>query len=213
MLVADYEFAARHSARPVKALLTGPYTLAALSTDSHYNDRRSLVIDLAAALNQEAKALAAAGAPLLQLNEPAILKHKDDAPLFLEAIARTLDGVATATALYTWFGDAAGILPGLLDLPVDVIGLDFVWGPGNWEALRRGPFDRALGFGIVDARNTRLESAEEIAASVKRVSEVVPPERLYVNPSCGLEYLPRETAFEKLKRTAEGVRRAEPVAV
>jgi 5-methyltetrahydropteroyltriglutamate--homocysteine methyltransferase len=213
MLVADYEFAARHSARPVKALLTGPYTLAALSADLHYNDRRRLVRDLAAALNQEARALAAAGVALLQLNEPAILKRKDDAPLFLEAIATTLDGVDTETAVYTWFGDAAGILPGLLELSVDVIGLDFVWGPGNWEALRHGTFDKALGFGIVDARNTRLESSEEIAESVRRVSEVVPTERLYVNPSCGLEYLPRETAFEKLKRTAEGVRRAETVAV
>lgn len=213
MLVADYEFAARHSARPVKALLTGPYTLAALSADSHYNDRRALVMDLAAALNQEAKALAAAGAPTVQLNEPAILKNKDDAPLFLEAIGKTLDGVETETALYTWFGDAGGILPGLLELPLDAIGLDFVWGPGNWEALRRGSFDRALGFGIVDARNTRLETADEIAERVRQVADIVPAERLYVNPSCGLEYLPREVAFEKLKRTVEGVRRAEPVAV
>ena len=213
MLVADYEFAARHSEKPVKALLTGPYTLAALSTDSHYSDPRKLVMDLAAALNQEAKALAAAGAPFLQLNEPAILKHKDDAQLFLEAIARTLDGVDTETSLYTWFGDASGILPALLELPVDVLGLDFVWGLGNWEALRRGSFDKALGFGIVDARNTRLEPAEEIAESIRRVSEVVPAERLYVNPSCGLEYLPREVAFEKLKRTVEGVRRAEAVTV
>jgi 5-methyltetrahydropteroyltriglutamate--homocysteine methyltransferase len=213
ILVADYEFAARHSEKPVKAVLTGPCTLAALSANSHYGDRRSLLMDLATALNQEAKALAAAGAPIVQLNEPAIVKSKDDAPLFLEALARTLDGVSAETALYTWFGDAGGILPGLLELPVGTIGLDFVWGPGNWEALRRGAFDKALGFGIVDARNTRLETAEEIAESVKRVCEVVPAERLYVNPSCGLEYLPREVAFEKLKRTVEGARRASAVTV
>ena len=213
MLVRDYEFAAGQSTKPVKALITGPYTLAALSADSHYGDRRRLVLDLAEALNQEAKALAAAGAPLIQVNEPAIVKHKDDAPLLLEAIAKTLDGVGTETALYTWFGDAAGILPSLMDLPVDVIGLDFIWGPGNWDALARGSFTKRLGFGIVDARNTRLESAEEIAEQVRRVSELVPPDRLDVNPSCGLEYLPREVAFEKLKRMVEGVRRAEAVAV
>ncbi len=147
------------------------------------------------------------------MNEPAIVKHKDDAPLLLEAIAKTLDGVGAETALYTWFGDAAGILPSLMDLPLDVIGLDFIWGPGNWDALARGPFSKRLGFGIVDARNTRLESAEEIAEQVRRVSELVPPDRLDVNPSCGLEYLPREVAFEKLKRMVEGVRRAEAVAV
>ena len=70
-----------------------------------------------------------------------------------------------------------------------------------------------LGFGIIDARNTRMEPVEEIAEQIQRVSEFVPAERLYVNPSCGLEYLPREVAFEKLKRLAEGVRRAEAVVV
>jgi len=213
VLVRDFEFAAAHSTKPVKAMLTGPYTLAALSTDSHYGDRRGLVLDLAQALHQEALALAAAGAPFIQVNEPAIVHNKDDAPLLHEAITRMLDGVGTRTALQTWFADAAGILPLLNDLPVDVIGLDFVWGPANWDALKAGPFTKDLGFGIVDARNTRMETADEIATQIRRVAELVPAERLYVNPSCGLEYLPREVAFEKLKRMVEGVRRAEAVAV
>ena len=208
MLVRDYEFAAAHSDKPVKALITGPYTLAALSTDSHYGDRRRLTLDIADALNQEAKALAAAGAPIIQVNEPAILRHKEDAPLLQEAISRVLHEVDAETALYTWFGDADGILPQLLELPVDVIGLDFVWGPGNWEALKRTAFTKGLGFGIVDARNTKMESVQEIVERIERISELVPPDRLYVNPSCGLEYLPREVAFEKLKRLAEGVRAA-----
>lgn len=213
VLVRDYEFAARHSQKPVKALITGPYTLAALSTDSHYGDLRGLVLDLADALHEEALALAAAGAPVIQINEPAILRHKEHAPLLLEALTRMLDGVQAETALYTWFGDTDGILPQLLELPVDVIGLDFVWGPGNWEALKRTVFTKGLGFGIVDARNTKMESSEEIVEQIRRVGEFVPSERLYVNPSCGLEYLPREAASEKLKRLVEGVRRAEGVAV
>ncbi len=213
ILVRDYEFAAGHSTKPVKALITGPYTLAALSTDSHYGDRRSLVLDLAEALHEEAKALAAAGAPVIQVNEPAILRHKEDAPLLQEAITRMLDGIGVETAVYTWFGDADGILPQLLELPVDLIGLDFVWGPANWDALRRTPFSKRLGFGIIDARNTKMESVEQIAERIKEVSDLVPPDRLDVNPSCGLEYLPREVAFEKLKRMVEGVRRAEAVAV
>ena len=209
ILVRDYEFAAHHSEKPVKALITGPYTLAALSSDSHYGDRRRLVLDLAEALHQEALALAAAGAPIIQVNEPAILRHKEDAPLLQEALVRMLDAVGTETALYTWFGEADGILPQLMELPVDVIGLDFVWGPGNWEALKRTVFTKGLGFGIVDARNTKMESVDEIAERIRRVGEFVAAERLYVNPSCGLEYLPREVAFEKLKRLVEGVRAAE----
>jgi 5-methyltetrahydropteroyltriglutamate--homocysteine methyltransferase len=216
MLVRDYKFAASHSEKPVKALITGPYTLAALSSDSHYGDRRRLVLDLAEALHQEALALAAAGARVIQVNEPAILRHKEDAPLLQEALARMLDslpasgrGVQAETALYTWFGDANGILPQLMELPVDVIGLDFVWGPGNWEALKRTVFTKRLGFGIVDARNTKMESLEDIVERIRRVGEFVPADRLYVNPSCGLEYLPREVAFEKLKRLVEGVQAAE----
>ncbi len=209
ILVRDYKFAADHSTKPVKALITGPYTLAALSTDSHYGDRRPLVLALAEALHQEALALAAAGAPVIQVNEPAILRQKEDAPLLQDAIATILEGVEIESALYTWFGDANGILPQLMELPVDVIGLDFVWGPGNWEALKRTVFTKTLGFGIVDARNTKMESAEEIVEQIRRVGEFVPAERLYVNPSCGLEYLPREAAFEKLKRLVEGVRAAE----
>jgi len=187
--------------------------VAALSADNHYGDRRRLVLDLAEALRQEALALAAAGAPFIQLNEPAIVHAKQDAPLLQEALAKMLDGVEAETALYTWFGDAAGILPALADTPVDVIGLDFVWGPANWDELRRAPFSKGLGFGVVDARNTRMETADEIVEQVRRVCEVVPAERLHVNPSCGLEYLPREVAFEKLKTLAEGVRRAGAVAV
>lgn len=213
ILVRDYAFAAANSSKPVKAVLTGPYTLAALSSDSHYNDRRKLVLDLAGALRQEALALAAAGAPFIQINEPAILWHKDDVGLLTEALGRLLDGVETQTAAYTWFTDADGILEQLLELPVDVIGLDFVWGPRNWDALSRTVFTKALGLGIVDARNTRLESPQEIAEHVRRVSEFVAPDRLYVNPSCGLEYLPREVAFEKLKRMVEGARLAEKVPV
>jgi len=208
ILVRDYEFAGRHSEKPVKALITGPYTLAALSTDAHYGDRRRLVLDLAEALHQEALALAAAGAPVIQVNESAILRHKEDAPLLQEAVAAILEGVDMESALYTWFGDANDILPQLMELPVDVIGLDFVWGPGNWEALKRTVFTKGLGLGIVDARNTKMESVEEIVEQIRRVGEFVPTEKLYVNPSCGLEYLPREVAFEKLKRLVEGVRAA-----
>ncbi len=213
ILVRDYQFAAGQSAKPVKALITGPYTLAALATDSHYGDRRRLVLDLAEALHQEAKALAAAGAPIIQVNEPAILRHKEDATLLQEAITKMLDGIGTETALYTWFGGADGILPQLLELPVDVIGLDFVWGPANWGALKGTPFTKRLGFGIIDARNTKMESVEEIAKRIREVSELVPPDRLDLNPCCGLEYLPREVAFEKLMRMVEGVRRAVAVAV
>ena len=213
ILVRDYQFAAQHSPRPVKAVLTGPYTLATLSLDQHYGSLRELALALAHELRQEVQALAQAGAPVIQISEPAIVRRKEDMGLLAEALRRLLERVQAETAFYTSFGDANGILPQLLELPVNTIGLDFVWGPANWEALQRVRFEKKLGFGIIDARNTRLESLDQIAEAIRRVTSFVPAERLYVNPSCGLEYLPREVAFEKLKRMVDGVRRAQGVAV
>ena len=158
------------------------------------------------------QALAEAGAPIIQVNDPVIVFNKDDIDIFSRALTRMLNGVQAETAVYTWFGSAAGILPALLDLPVATIGLDFVSGRDNWEAVKSVRFDKKLGAGIVDGRNTRIESIEQIEESIRRLSQSVTPDRIYVNPSCGLEYLPRETAFEKLKRMVDGARKAEPVA-
>ena len=219
--VEDYRFAAAHSPRPVKALVTGPYTLAALSANEHYGSFGELVLALAGELRQEVLALEKAGAPIIQVNEPAILKRKDDFPLLQRALERMMDGVRAEAHLYTWFDDIDGLYPQILELPFSTIGLDFVMGGANYEVIRRAPFtstgggfasgEKRLGLGIIDARNTRLETVEQIVERIRRVSDTVPPDRLYVNPSCGLEYLPREVAQAKLARMVEGVRRAQEV--
>ena len=211
--VRDYSFAAEHSAKPVKPVLTGPYTLARLSVDKHYHDNESLALALAEALNQEAKALEEAGATLIQFNEPVILKQKDDFASFAAICRRLVHGLTAETSLYLYFGDAEGIYPQLLELPFDLIGLDFVMGAANEALLRNAPFTKKLGLGIVDARNTRLESPEQIAERIRSLSDGVDPENVHVSPSAGLEFLPREVAQEKLRLLAEGVRKAEGVLV
>jgi len=211
--VRDYRFAKEHSPRPVKAVLTGPYTLARLSTNSHYKGLRAFVLDLAQVLNQEAKALQEAGAAFIQFDEPAIVRNKGDFRLFREAMTLLSAGLTVKTALYTYFGDISGMYPEFLDLPFQVFGLDFVMGEAHWALLRDFPADRELGLGIVDARNTRMETVEEIVRAVQRISRVVPPSRLYVNPSCGLEFLPRSSAYQKLARLVEGARKAQEVRV
>jgi len=207
----DYRFAAAHSPRPVKALVTGPYTLAALSANEHYGSFSELVLALAGELRQEVLALEKAGAPIIQVNEPAILKQKEDFPLFRQALERMMEGVTAEAHLYTWFGDIEGLFPQILELPFSAIGLDFVMGPANYEIIRRAPFTKKLGLGIVDARNTKLETVEQIVDNIRRVSDVVSLEALYVNANCRLEYLPREAAQAKLARMAEGVGRAQEV--
>ncbi len=211
--VRDYTFAVEHSAKPVKPVLTGPYTLARLSVDQHYGAVDALAGALAEALNQEAKALQEAGATLIQFNEPAILQHKEDFSQFATVCRRLVDGLTVETALYLYFGDVEGIYPQLLDLPFDLIGLDFVMGAKNEALLKSAPFTKKLGLGIVDARNSKLESADEIAERIRTLAAGVAPDQVHISPSAGLEFLPREVAQEKLRRLAAGVRQAEAVLV
>jgi 5-methyltetrahydropteroyltriglutamate--homocysteine methyltransferase len=208
---AEYEFARTQSPVPVKALVTGPYTLAALSSDQHYGSLRDLTLALAAELRNEVLALEKAGAPIIQVNEPAILRQKQDFALFRQALETMMDGVLAEAHLYTWFGDIDGLYPQILELPFAAIGLDFVKGPANWDVIARKPFTKKLGLGIIDARNTRLESVDEIASAVRRASALVEPDMIYVNPSCGLEYVPREVAQAKLARMVQGARQAQEV--
>jgi 5-methyltetrahydropteroyltriglutamate--homocysteine methyltransferase len=207
----DYEFAAVQSPVPVKAVVTGPYTLAALSANHYYGSLRELVLALAGELRNEVLALERAGAPIIQVNEPAILQQKEDFPLLRQALGVMMDGVRTEAHLYTWFGDIGGLYPQVLELPFAAIGLDFVKGPANWDVIAARPFTKNLGLGVVDARNTMLESDDDIVGAVRRASGIVSPDGIYVNPSCGLEYLPREVAQAKLIRMVEGVRRAQEV--
>ncbi len=211
--VRDYAFAVEHSAKPVKPVLTGPYTLARLSIDNHYNNNEALALAFAEALNREAKALQEAGATLIQFNEPAILKQKDDIASFAKICERLVDGLTAETSLYLYFGDVEGIYAEIQQLPFDLIGLDLVMGAANAELLAGATFKKKLGLGIIDARNTRLETPDQIAKQIRRLSDGIDPDSVHVSPSAGLEFLPREVAQEKLRLLAEGVRKAEGVLV
>ncbi len=207
--VADFSFAAAHSQRPVKPVVTGPFTLSVLSRDEFYGNQDQLVMALAAALNQELKALVQAGAGVIQVDEPGLLAHRHRFPLFRRAMDVLWDGVKAQRALYTYFGHIEGLYPAILDLPIDILGLDFVAGAKNWDVLRNAKFTKQLGLGIVDARNTKMETPEVVADACRRAAEIVPADRLHVGPSAGLEFLPRKVAQRKLEVLAAGVRRAQ----
>jgi 5-methyltetrahydropteroyltriglutamate--homocysteine methyltransferase len=210
--VADYQFAAAESPKPVKAVLPSPYSLASHSIDDHYGGRRDdLVLDLASAVNQEARALADAGAPVVQLNEPMLTWHKDDVSLARRGLERAFDGVNTERQVNFYFGDLNGVLGSLVELPVEIIGLDFVMGPANFQAIEAVQLNQKLCAGVVDARNTRLESEPDLTTAIRRLSEVVGYDRLLVSPNMGLEFLPRERALEQLRGMVAVARRAEGV--
>jgi 5-methyltetrahydropteroyltriglutamate--homocysteine methyltransferase len=212
ILLDEFRFAAQASPVPVKAVLCGPYTLAALSKDEHYGNRAEVLADLARALNGEARDLAAVGATAIQFDEPALAAVPGQPPGDLEAFrsvaGELVERVEATTILATYFGDVGAHGASFFELPFGGFGLDFVSGPATFDLIARFPADRVLQAGIADARNTRLEAAPALGETIDRLVRHVEPERLWISPSCGLEFLPREAAKRKLERLAEVKERA-----
>jgi 5-methyltetrahydropteroyltriglutamate--homocysteine methyltransferase len=204
--VEAYRFAASVASRPVKAVLPGPVTFARLSVDEHYRDHESFVLAIARVLAQEAFELQAAGAPVIQIDEPALLGAPEDLELAGRALGVITGELDTETLLVTYFGDAKRLGTELFRLPVEGFGFDLVAGPENAELIRQRPNGRVQA-GIVDARNTKLEPTEELVRVIESLARTVPPDSLLVSPSAGLEFLPRDKARAKLQRLSEAVER------
>ena len=199
ILADEWRFAQDNSSVPVKAVVTGPATLAALAKDEHYGTRRALAAAFAEALVPEVEALARRGAAQIQIDEPILARD----PAELETVRETLGPLAAAKGraeltLFTYFGDVAKIYPAVLALPADVIGLDLVVGAKTWDRIAKEGSDKPLVLGLVDARNTRSEDPSALAAQIRKLRGRVDLEHSYVSPSNGLEFLPRAKAREKL---------------
>lgn len=202
--VEAFEFAQQVARRPVKAVLPGPITFARLSVDEYYGDYERFVMAIAQVLSQEAFELRAAGARVIQIDEPSLLHAPEDLGLAARAIStvtKDLDG--TDVVLAGYFADAKRLGAGLYDLPVAHFGFDLVSGPENVEIIRQAPSGVRIQAGISDARNTRLEPVDELVRTIESLAEIVGADRLLVSPSAGLEFLPREKARAKLQRLCE----------
>lgn len=207
VLVEDWRFAQGHSRAPVKAALTGPVTLASLSSDAHYGNPHTLALDLAAALAQEVRALVKAGARYLQVDEPILSREPGSFGLVAEAFERIAKekGEAEIT-LAVFFGDVAGIFRDLSLLSADVLLLDLVQGAKTWSEIARHGSDTPLALGLIDARNTRLEDPKVVAAKVRELRERIDLGRAFLCPSNGLEFLPRSRARDKLRILVESAK-------
>jgi 5-methyltetrahydropteroyltriglutamate--homocysteine methyltransferase len=210
IFLADYLFARSCTTKPLKVVLPGPYTVVTLSEDRYYKDERPFLRSIAEILNEEAQTLAKAGAVVIQFDEPALGFGKPPIKQVVEAINIATSGVKAKTAVYTYFGSLDGTLEALQHCRADLIGVDVVSDPKAIGAVKRLKWTKELAVGCLDARNTKLESVVELHALFDVVRKVVPQDRLYVNPNCGLEFLPFEQASQKLKRLVEAVRTYRP---
>jgi 5-methyltetrahydropteroyltriglutamate--homocysteine methyltransferase len=202
LVLSEFEFARQNSAKPVKPVLTGPYTLARHSVNQHaaYKDIEVLTRAYTQALTPEIGALAKAGAEVIQVDEPAILKYPKDLPILQRTLlALTKPKLKAKILLYVYFGDPLPIYDRMQQLPVDVLGFDFTYNPKLVERVVSSGAQKPLAFGLVDARNTKLEDPEHLAHQIDRMLLRVKGEFCYLSPSCGLEFLPRDRALAKLK--------------
>jgi 5-methyltetrahydropteroyltriglutamate--homocysteine methyltransferase len=213
--VRDVEFLRSLTERRIKITVPGPFTMTQQAQNDHYSDDRSLALAYAEAVNEELRDLKAAGADVVQIDEPYLQARPEAAREYaLEAIDRALDGIEGETVLHTCFGYAhivhdrpsgypflrelAGSAATHLSLEAAQPDLD----PGVLRELG----DKVIVLGVLDLGSGEAETAETVAERIRRALTVLPPERLVVAPDCGMKYLSRELAFRKLEAMVAGAR-------
>jgi 5-methyltetrahydropteroyltriglutamate--homocysteine methyltransferase len=200
VLRREFEVARGATDRVVKPVLTGPYSLAQASIlEGGYRTRRELARAYAEILAQEVAELVHAGAALIQVDEPYLLRHPEDADLVREGLATVAAARGQAhLALYTFFGDALPLWDTIMGMPVDLVGLDLTYGPGLADRIAVASAPRTLVLGVVDGRNTKLETRDGVFPLLDRALKGLRGP-VALGPSCGLELLPRARARAKLE--------------
>ena len=211
--VRDLSFLREHTKRLAKITLPGPFTMTLQAENAHYPDRESLAHDFALAVNAEIKDLFAAGADVVQIDEPWMQAYPDQARGFgLDALNRALEGVTGTTVVHLCFGYAhlvknkpAGysFLPELENCAAKEISIEAAQPNLDLAILRELP-SKTIVLGVLDLGDPRIETPEAVAARVRRALKLVGAERLVVAPDCGMKYLSREVAFGKLRAMVEG---------
>jgi len=214
--ISDLLFLKKHTSRKTKITLPGPFTMAQQAQDDHYGDEEAVAMAFAAAVNEELRDLKAAGADVIQLDEPWLqARHERAARYGVKAINRALEGIPGTTVVHLCFGYAAAVkekpsgysfLPQLADTRATQISIEAAQPRLDLGVLRElAP--KIVMLGVLDLGDPKVESAEVVAERIRAGLAHVGPERLVAAPDCGMKYLPREVAYGKLKALAEGAAR------
>ena len=209
--VRDLEFLRANTDHTVKMTVPGPFTMAQQAQNDHYPDAEAAAMDYAAAVNAEIRDLHAAGADIVQIDEPYMQARPDAARQYgLAALNAALDGVGGTTAVHICFGYAAIIherpegysfLPELAGCPVDQISIETAQSGLDLGVLS-DLTDKTIILGVIDLSDPEVESADTVAARVRRAYDRLPPERIVIATDCGMKYLPRESAEGKMAAMA-----------
>jgi 5-methyltetrahydropteroyltriglutamate--homocysteine methyltransferase len=209
----DVRFLRANTGHRIKITVPGPFTMAQQAQNDYYQDDEEMVADYAAAVNAEIQDLFAAGADIVQIDEPYLQARAEKARKYgVDGLKRALRDVKGTTAVHLCFGYAAIIherpsgysfLSELADTPVDQISIETAQSSLDCSILRKLP-GKTIILGVLDLSNNNIEQPETVAARIRRALEHVSAERIVVAPDCGMKYLPREVAFGKLQAMVNG---------
>jgi 5-methyltetrahydropteroyltriglutamate--homocysteine methyltransferase len=209
----DVAFLRSETDRPIKVTIPGPFTMTRLVQDDHYHDEDALIEAYADAVNAELHDLAAAGADIVQLDEPYLQSNADEAARNgISAINRALEGIECTTAIHLCFGYAYVVkdkpsgyafLEELEDSAADQISIEAAQ-PKLDPSVLPALSSKTIIYGVLDLGDKEIETADTVAKRIRAALAHIEPERLVIAPDCGMKYLPRATAQGKLKALVDG---------
>ncbi|CAG0980736.1 MAG: 5-methyltetrahydropteroyltriglutamate--homocysteine methyltransferase [Rhizobiaceae bacterium] len=211
--VRDVQFLRANTDRTIKITVPGPFTMSQQAQNDFYESEEALAMDYAEAVNAEIRDLFAAGADIVQIDEPYMQARPVKARAYgLKALNRALDGIEGPTAVHICFGYAAIIherpsgysfLPELAGCSCGAVSIETAQSSLDCSVLANLP-DKTIILGVLDLSTHEVETPDTVAARIRRALPYVPAERLVIAPDCGLKYLPRDVAFGKMKSMADG---------
>ena len=211
--VRDMQFLRANTDRPAKITLPGPFTMGQQVKDEFYKDAEAMCMDYAAAVNEEAHDLVKAGADVIQLDEPWLRNNPEEASRYaVRVINRALQGISVPTVVHLCFGYAAVVpglskpagysfLPQLADTIAQQISIESAQPRIDLGVLKELAPKKVM-LGVIDLNDPEIETPEKIAERIRAGLKYLSPDKLLPAPDCGMKYLPRATAFGKLKSLA-----------
>jgi len=213
--VEDVKFLRSHTKKEIKITVPGPFTMSQQAQNDFYTSDDEMAMDYAAAVNDEIRDLFAAGADIVQIDEPYMQARPEKARLFgLRALNRALDGITGTTCVHICFGYAAIIhdrpsgysfLPELSGCSCGQVSIETAQSNLDCSVLASLPGKQIL-LGVIDLSDMNVESSETVAARIRRALPYVAPENIVVATDCGMKYLPRDVADGKMRAMVDGAR-------
>ena len=202
--VAWWKFAQSFTSRPVKGMLTGPYTIMDWSFIESYPDRAAATMALAREIRKEVEALIAAGCKIIQIDEPALSVRADELQLAIDAMDVVTRDLAAYFITHVCYGDFKAIYPKMLKIPVDNFDLEMSNSQFDLAPeFRKNRFTKDLSCGVLDVHSHRVETKKEVMDNIHQAMKLVPRERLWIDPDCGLKTRTVEETQDKLRVMVE----------